>query len=111
METKGMQRVFYLRFSATVQGGGRVTVTADYRKKPSHDYSCSRKNNDIQGYDTATRLGSGLAFRKLTAEIVESENIEIVRQNFGFNLEKGMTKTELDPTVERYYLEIRPKVP
>jgi hypothetical protein len=111
METKGMQRVFYLRFSATVQGGGRVTVTADYRKKPSHDYSCSRKNNDIQGYDTATRLGSGLAFRKLTAEIVKSENIEIVRQNFGFNLEKGLTKTELDPTVERYYLEIRPKAP
>ena len=37
------------------------------------------------------------------------DGIEIVRQNFGFDLEKGVTEVTLDLETEHYYLEIQAK--
>jgi len=108
-ETRILKRVFYLEFEVTIPAGGSVSVMADMRKKPSYDFACSGSDKvGIQGYDMVTRLGSNLRFNTLTAELTSTEHIEIVRQNFGFNLPQGVTKVELDPMKEHYYLEIRP---
>jgi len=108
-ETRTLQRVFYLEFEVTIPAGGSISVVADMYKKPSYDFACSGSENiGIQGYDMVTRLGSNLHFNALTAELTSTENIEIVRQNFGFNLSQGITKVELDLMKEHYYLEIRP---
>lgn len=108
-ETKNLQRVFYLEFEITIPAGRSVSVTADMHKKPSYDFACSGSDNKgIQGYDMVTRLGSNLSFDALTAELTSTDRIEIVRQNYGFSLLQGVTKVELDPAEEHYYLEIRP---
>jgi hypothetical protein len=108
-ETDTLQRVFYLEFHVTIPAEGSVPVTADLHKDPSYDFACSGSNNEgIQGYDMVTHLGSNLFFNKLTAELISTENIDIVRQNCGFDLSQGITKVELDPDLEHYYLEIRP---
>lgn len=108
-ETRSLQRVFYLEFAITVPAGNSVSVTANMHKKPSHDFACSGSDKvGVQGYDMVTRLGSNLHFEALAAELTSTDGIEIVRQNFGFNLTQGITKVELDPTKEHYYLEIRP---
>lgn len=108
-ETKNLERVFYLEFKVTIPVGSSVSVTADMHKNPSYDFACSGSDNKgIQGYDMVTRLGSNLHFDALTAELTSTDRIEIVRQNYGFNLPQGVTKVELDPTEEHYYLEIRP---
>ena len=57
----------------------------------------------------ATRLGSNLKFNKLTAELLSYSHIEIVRQNYGFDLTKGISKINLDTSVDFYYLEIKPQ--
>ena len=54
-----------------------------------------------------TRLGSNLHFSGLTAELVNTKLINIVRQNFAFDPSAGITKVTLDPFVEHYYLEIK----
>ena len=54
-----------------------------------------------------TQLGSVLSFGRQTARIRHGENVEIVRQNYGFDVAGGVTQVELDPEVERYYLEVR----
>lgn len=108
-ETNTLDRVFYLEFPITVPAGGSITITADMHKEPSYDFYCSGSDNKgIQGYDMVTRLGSNLLFARLTAELISTERIEIVRQNFGFDLSQGVTRVELSPGLEHYYLEIRP---
>ena len=58
-------------------------------------------------YDMVTRLGSNLHFESVAAEITNIKDIDIIRQNFGFDLLAGVTKVILDPAIEHYYLEIK----
>lgn len=110
METMHQDRVLYLRFPVTVPAGGSVSVECAFWKEPSFDFGGSGSENvGLQGYDLATRLGSGLAFTRQGAALVNPENVEITGQNFGFNLEGGVSSVELDLEREHYYLEIRPR--
>jgi hypothetical protein len=109
LETKSLQRVFYLEFQVMVPPHENVFITADMHKEPSFDFACSGSDRiGIQGYDMVTRLGSNLQFDGLTAELTSTDNIEILDQNYGFDLSQAITKVELDPMIEHYYLEIRP---
>jgi len=101
-------RVFYLEFPVTIPAGGSTSVTADLQKSSSFDFACSGSENvGVQGYGMVTRLGSNLSFEEQTAEVTNTKCIEIVRQNFGFDLPGNVTSVTLDPAMEHYYLEIR----
>ena len=101
-------RVFYLEAEVTVPAGGSVQLTAAMRKEGSFDYYCAHtKNKGIYGYDLVTELGSNLACTGQRAAIEDRGLIEIVRQNFGFDLENGVKTVDLDPAREHYYLEVR----
>ena len=103
------ERVLYLSFPVTVPAGGSVTVSASLWKAPSYDFGCSGSENvGLQGYDLATALGSNLVFTSQTAALANTENIEIVRQNLGFDPANGVTEVILDLSEPHYYLEIRP---
>ena len=109
-ETLFHQRVLYLKFPVTVPAGGSVTVECTMWKEPSYDFHCSGSENaGLQGYDLVTRLGSSLDFIRQTAALENTEGIEIIRQNLGFDLENGVTSAELDPAQEHFYLEVRVK--
>lgn len=104
----GMDRVFYLEAEITVPARGSVTLTADMVKAPSYDFYCAHtENQGVHGYDMVTKLGSNLACTGQTAVLVDSGQFEIVRQNFGFDLENGVTRVALDPEQEHYYLEVK----
>lgn len=110
METLGQDRVLYLRFPVTVPAGGSVGVECAAWKEPSFDYGCSGSENEgLQGYDLATCLGSSLDFTRQSAALVNTENVEVTGQNFGFDVGNGVSGVELDLEQEHYYLEIRPK--
>lgn len=108
-----MARVFYLAFDVTVPAGGSVSVTAAMRKEPSMDlyHGGDSENWRNYGYDLVTRLGSNLTFTAQRAALVNTEWMEIVGQNFGFDPENGVTAVELDPAQEHYYLDVRRTVP
>ena len=107
-ETLFHQRVLYLEFPVTVPAGGSVTVDCRLWKEPSYDFACSgSEDEDLQGYDLVTGLGSTLDFTRQTAAVENWSGVEIVRQNLGFDLESGLTSVELSMTEEHYYLEIR----
>ncbi len=108
-EVRSMDRVFYLSFDITIPSGESVTVTASMAKENSFDYDGSGSGNlNVDGYELVTKLGSNLAFTVQTASIQDHDIIEIVHQNFGFDLENGIRSVTLDPTMEHYYLEVRP---
>ena len=54
-----------------------------------------------------TALGSNLHFTQQTACLEDRGQIEIVRQNFGFDLETGIKEVILDLTVPHNYLEVK----
>ena len=107
-ELANVDRVFYLEAEVTVPAGGSVTVEAQMTKQASYDFYCAHtENRGVSGYDLVTRLGSSLDFTGQSARLERGDLIEIVRQNFGFDLENGVSSVTLDPEQEHYYLEVR----
>ncbi|MDY4190942.1 MAG: hypothetical protein SOX72_01840 [Oscillospiraceae bacterium] len=107
-ETGSQQRVFYQAFKVTVPAGGSTEVAARMTKYASYDFYCSgSENRGIYGYDMVTQLGSGLAFGQIEAQLLHTEQLEIVRQNYGFDLGSGITRVSIDPAQQHCYLEVR----
>ena len=98
-------RIIYLSFDVTIPAGECVAVEASMLKDASIDYIGEDKDKD--GYDMATTLGSNLNFIQQTAAISRYEQIEIVAQNFGFDLAGGITEVSLDLNQDHYWMEIR----
>lgn len=100
-------RMLYRVFEVTVPAGETVTVEAVFTQEASYDFGGPKKYRE--GYDMATTLGSNLNFTEQTSSLTGWEFIEIVKQNFGFDLRKEITEVKLDLAVERYYLDVRAK--
>ena len=108
IDVEYLNRVFYRTFEVTIPSHSTAEITVEQTKEASYDFGCSYSENaGVEGYDTVTRLGSTLDFTAQSASLSAPDNIEIVRQNFGFDLEKGITQVDLDLSQEHYYLEIK----
>ena len=103
-----VDRVCWLEAEVTIPAGGSVTLSAAMTKEASYDFYCAHtENRGISGYDLVTTLGSNLTCKAQTAVLEDRGQIEIVRQNFGFDLENGVKSVALDLGVEHYYLEVK----
>ena len=104
-----IDRVCWLEAEITIPAGGSVTLAASMTKEASYDFYCAHtENQGVKGYDLVT--APGLQPRPAPARPPlwrTRGHIEIVRQNFGFDLEAGVTEVALDPAEPHYYLEIR----
>lgn len=108
MDIRIMFRVFYLEAEVDIPAGESVTLTAEMTREGSYDFACTHtENRGVYGYDMVTRLGSNLTCTSQTAVLEDRGQIEIVRQNFGFDLDNGITRVTLDPDQEHYYLEVK----
>ena len=107
-DVNGVDRVCWLEAEITVPAGVSVNVSAQMNKDESADFICTHtENRGVSGYDLVTGLGSNLLCTGQRATLEDRGQIEIVRQNFGFDLEKGVKTVTLDPGVEHYYLEVK----
>lgn len=107
-EVGSVDRVCYLQAEITIPAESETTVLAVMQKAASFDFHCAHTSNQkVKGFDLVTQLGSTLSFTGQSAALLDHGLIEIVRQNFGFDLEAGIKTVELDSAVEHYYLEVR----
>ena len=104
-ETYNMQRVMYVTFEVVVPANGSVRVDATMMKDASIDYV--GEGTDRNGFDMVIQVGSTIEFSKQSASVSNSQFIEIIYQNFGFDLENGVTKVELNMNEPHYYMEVR----
>lgn len=103
-----IDRVCWLEARVTIPAGGSVELIASMTKQASYDFACAHtENRGVKGYDLVTELGSNLACTAQTATLADRGFIEIVRQNFGFDLENGVNTVTLDQAQEHFYLEVR----
>ena len=106
-QARSSYRVCWLETQVTVPAGGSLTVTVSMEKEASYDYSCDRANQGTRGYDLVTTLGSNLTCTEQTATLEDRGQIEILQQNFGFDLDAGIKTVELDAETEHYFLTVR----
>lgn len=99
-----MSRVMYLTFDVTIPAGDNITIDATMIKEASIDYV--GKNKHRNGYDMVTTLASPFTFTKQTASITNFDDIVILNQNFGFDLENEITEVELDVKEEHYWMDV-----
>ncbi len=98
-------RVMYLTFKVTVPAGESVEVDCSMLRTAYMDYIGKYKNRD--GYDMSTTLGSSLSFTTQTASLTaDPARIELIEQNFGFDLPSGVTEVALDIAIDHYYMEV-----
>lgn len=102
-----MQRVMYVTFDVTIPAGSSIEINAAMTKDASIDYT--GKNRNRNGYDMVTALASPFTFTKQTASISSYDSIEILDQNFGFDIGAGVTEVELDLGEEHYWMDIKKK--
>ncbi len=105
-EAASLDRVMWLEAKITVPANGSVTLTAELTKEGSSNPYASR--HSIAGaseYELATRVGSCLTFTGQSATLEDAGKVELVRQNFGFDPEKGQKTVDL--TEEIYFLAVR----
>jgi len=101
-----MDRVFYLEVPLSLPAGGSAELEVHSVKALSFDFDCAgTENAGVYGLDAATRLGSNLVCARQQATLEDRGCLEIVRQNFGFDLDQGVKTVPL--TQEHYYLEVR----
>lgn len=103
-ETRNMGRILYLSFEVTIPERSSISLTAEMAKPASTDFV--GKNRSRNGYDMVTTLGSNLTFGKQRASISNTEYVEIVNQNFGFDIAAGVTSVDLDIAQEHYWMDV-----
>ena len=108
LDVTSVSRVCWIEAEITIPAGESVNLDAVFEKEPSFDYHCTAsENKGVSGYDAVTELGSNLNFVKQTARLEDRGQIEIVRQNFGFDLASGINEVTLDKAIPHYYLEVK----
>ena len=105
IETGHVSRVMYLTFEVTVPAGKTVEIGTKTLREASYDFVGKRHEKDLEGFDMVTKLGTNLEIKKQTASVKNIEEIEIVYNNFGFDLPNGITSVVLGEE-EHYWMEI-----
>ncbi len=106
------KHLFCVEFSLELQSDETVRILASMEKDASRNRyteTARKRSDEIDGYDFVPCLGSEIHFLTQKAVVQNTEQIEIIDQNFGFDLNKQITEVMLDPAVEYYYMKIRRK--
>lgn len=104
-ETGYVSRVLYVTFEVTVPAGETVEIETKTLRDASYDFVGGRYEEDMEGFDMVTKLGTNLRIVKQSASVSNTEEIEIVYNNFGFDIENGITSVVLGEE-EHYWMEI-----
>ena len=111
-ETTVMDRIFYMTAEISIPAGQSIALRIDMIKPASFDfYGSGSGYAGLRGYDIMTALGSNLVFSSMTAGLICDDNIEVIRQNFGFDLANGTLNVTLDMEIPHYYIELRGATP
>lgn len=108
-DVRTAQRVFFAEFKLDLEAAQELDLTIESYKKGSLDFHGKKHNDKVYGYDLLNNLNSALIMKTTLAEIKDYGKVDIVRQNFGFDLEKDIKSVELPKNIPHYYMEVKAK--
>ena len=91
-----------------VPAGGEISYEIEYYRQGNHDKTIP-ETEDLgkYGFDSLTIGESILNFDEQVASIDDHGYIEILEQNYGFDLENDVREVTLDMMVDYYYMVVR----
>jgi len=98
---------YLLRDTITVPAGESITVRFEYNRIGKYWEEPEEMYKGIFGYDNTPNLGTNITFTGQSAAIEDNGYIEIVDQNYGFDLENNIREVELELDTEKYYMYVR----
>lgn len=98
---------YLLKDTITVPAGESITIRFEYDRIGKYWEEPEEKYKGIFGYDNTPNLGTNITFTGQSAAIADNGDVEIVEQNYGFDLENNIREVELELDVERYYMYVR----
>jgi len=98
---------YLLQDTITVGAGESITIKFDYDRIGKYWEEPEEKYKGIFGYDNIPNLGTNITFTGQSAAIADNGNIEIIEQNYGFDLANNIRQVELKIDAESYYMYIR----
>lgn len=104
-ETGYVSRVLYVTFEVTVPAGETIEIGTKTIREASYDFVGERYEKDLEGFDVVTKLGTNLNIVRQSASVSNIEEIEIVYNNFGFDVSNGIISVILGEE-EHYWMEI-----
>ena len=103
-----LDRIFFLTADINIGPYETAPLDAVMIKRGSYDfYGTGSDNWGAHGYDMLTRAYATPEYDVLTASLSGAPHIEILRQNFGFDISNNILKVKIDPTINHYYIEVR----
>lgn len=98
----------YVSAEITVPANQSLVVTVNSVKNGSYSRR-GHHNKHTDGYDFLTKAGSTLEFSNVSLSLKNYDNIKIVNQNFGFDLDKNIDTISLDTQNDYYYIVVENK--
>lgn len=98
---------YLLEDTVTVPAGGSVKIRFEYDRIGKYWEEPEEKYKGIFGYDNCPNLGTNITFTSQSAAIADKGDIEIIEQNYGFDLKNNIRKVELKLDAERYYMYVK----
>lgn len=108
-DVTNMQRVFYLEFEIDLGAEETNALSIEAYKPSSQDFYGNNQKQQIVCYDLLQNIASVFPLEETAAAIKDYEKVTIVRQNFGFDLAKGIREVKLSDSIAHYYMEVTTK--
>ncbi|MCD8086409.1 MAG: hypothetical protein LUF28_08850 [Clostridiales bacterium] len=102
-------RVFWLEAEVTVPAGETVTLEAHLTQTASYNYT--DYSDSLLGFDLLLGAGSNLTVTETAvtlATLDDDQDWALYAQNYGFDLENGVSTVTLEGEEVHYYLELNP---
>ncbi len=102
------ESVYIVSETITIAAGESVSVCFDYVKQGTYCTNEPQKEfRDNYCYDNMPCFGTNVDFTSQSTAICEEGNISIESQNYGFDIENGVTEVQLELEAERYYMIVK----
>ena len=99
--------LYLLSDTITIPAGETITVAFEYDRIGKYWEEPLPEYKGIFGYDNLINMGTNIIFTAQQATIEENGKIEIVEQNYGFDLENNIRSVDLELDAERYYMYVK----
>lgn len=108
-DTRNAQRIFFAEFELELEASKEINLSIETYKKGSMDFYGKKNSAGVYGYDLLNHVMNALEINSTEAEIKDYGEVEIIRQNFGFDLKNDIRTVQLSDDISHYYMEVMAK--
>ena len=109
LDVTNIQRVIFAEIEIDFDEINITELEISSYKQGSHDFYGHKYEQEIYGYDLLRTLNSAIPVNKFEVEINDYNKLDTVKENFGFDFDKGIKKAILSNDEAGYFMDVTEK--